>query len=66
MLPDPTAQHSRKVFRRKKNIAAVDVNQQHWVEESGQWLENADKTHLVLASGKPVSQICKKSLTEPA
>ena len=27
-----------------------------WLEESGQWLENVDWIHLVLASGKPVLQ----------
>ena len=27
-----------------------------WFEESGQWLENVDRTHLVLASGMPVIQ----------
>ena len=26
------------------------------LEESGQWLENVDQTHLVLASGKLVTQ----------
>ena len=26
------------------------------MEESGQWLENVDRTNLVLASGKPVLQ----------
>ena len=37
-------------------IDVAEVNQQRWLEESGQWLENVD---LVLASGKPVLQ--KKS-----
>ena len=32
------------------------VNVPLWLEESGQWLENADPTHLVLASGKSVLQ----------
>ena len=27
-----------------------------WLEESGQWLENVDRTRLVLASGNPVLQ----------
>ena len=31
-----------------------------WLAESGQWLENVDQTHLVLASGKPVLQKKKK------
>ena len=26
------------------------------IRVSGQWLENVDRTHLVLASGKPVLQ----------
>ena len=26
------------------------------LEESGQWLENVDRTHLVMASGKPELQ----------
>ena len=33
-----------------------EVNQQRWLEESRQWLENVDRTHLVLASDKPVLQ----------
>ena len=28
----------------------INVAQQHWLEESGHWLENVDRTHLVLAS----------------
>ena len=50
-------------------IDVAEVNQLHWLEESRQWLENVDQTHLVLASGKPVLQkncICisrKKQLT---
>ena len=27
-----------------------------WLEESGQWRENVDRTHFVLASVKPVLQ----------
>ena len=34
----------------------VEVNQQRWLEESGQRLENVDRTHLALASGKLVLQ----------
>ena len=41
---------------RGKIIDVAEVNQQHWIEERGQWLENVDRTHLVLASGKPVLQ----------
>ena len=39
---------------RGKNNPIVEVNQQRWLEESGQWLENVYRTNLVLASGKPV------------
>ena len=38
---------------KKINDVAQD-DQLRWVEESGQWLENFDRTHLVLASCKPV------------
>ena len=31
---------------------AVEVNQRRCLEECGQWLENVNPTHLVLASGK--------------
>ena len=34
----------------------IDVYQWHWLEESGQWLENVDRTHLVLSRGKSVLQ----------
>ena len=33
-------------------IYVDEFNQQLWLEESGQWLENVDQTHLILASGK--------------
>ena len=29
-----------------------EVNQQRWLEESRQWLENVDRTHLVPAKGQ--------------
>ena len=50
------SQRSQKNFRGK--IADIaEVNQRCYLEESGQWLENADQTHLVLAvGGKPVLQ----------
>ena len=38
------------------SIDVAEVNQQHWLEESGRWFANVDQTHLVLASGKPVLQ----------
>ena len=35
---------------RGKNMDVAEVNQQCWFEESGQWLEDVDGTHLVLAN----------------
>ena len=32
----------------------AEINRRRWLEESGQRLENVDRTHLVLASGKQV------------
>ena len=40
-----------------------EVHQRCCLEESGQWLENVDGTHLVLASGKLVLQ--KSFLLDP-
>ena len=41
----------------EENIVNVaDVNQRRCLRESGQWLENVEQTHLVLASGKLVLQ----------
>ena len=37
-------------------VDVAEVNQRQCLEESGQWLENVDRTHLVLASGKLVLQ----------
>ena len=37
-------------------IHVAEVNQPSRLEESGQWLDNVDQTHLVLASGEPVLQ----------
>ena len=28
----------------------INVARQHWLEESGHWLKNVDRTHLALAS----------------
>ena len=39
-----------------KIIDVAEVSQWRWAEESGQWLENVDRTHLVQASGKQVLQ----------
>ena len=41
-------------FFEEKIINVAEVNSQHWLEESGQWLDFVDRTHLVLASGRPV------------
>ena len=41
----------------RKIIDVAEANQQRWLEESGQWLENVDQTLQVLASGKSVLQI---------
>ena len=51
--PGFDCEHSRNFFR-GKIINITEVNQWRWLEESGQWLENVDRTHLVLVSGKPV------------
>ena len=39
---------------REKIVDIAEVYQWHCLEGSGQWLENADQTYLVLASGKLV------------
>ena len=59
LLLDPAAQCSipsipQKVSERK--IVVAEVNQLRGLEESGQWFENVDQTHLVLASGKLLFQ----------
>ena len=38
-------------FQKKTIADVVKANQQHCLEESGQWLENVDQTQLVMASG---------------
>ena len=53
--PGFDSQRSQKNFR-GKIIDVAEDNQRPWLEESGQWLENVDRTHLDLASGKPVLQ----------
>ena len=40
----------------KKNDRCCEVNQWRWLDESGQWLEIVDQTHLVLAGRKAVLQ----------
>ena len=50
-------------FFSEENIADVaEVNQQQCLEESGQWLENVDRTHLALVNGKRVLQKTKITL----
>ena len=44
-----------EIFSEEKNVHIAEVNQIRCFEESGQWLQNVDWTHLVLASGKRVS-----------
>ena len=41
---------------KEKSIDIAEVKQCRWLEYSGLCLENVDRTHLVLASGKPVQQ----------
>ena len=36
----------------KNYFQVVEIYGSRWFEESGEWLENVDQTHLVLASGK--------------
>ena len=56
LLPDPADRglipSVPKKIKRKKFINVAEINQQRCLEESGQWLENVDQIHLVLASGK--------------
>ena len=47
------SQRSQKKFR-GTIVDVPEVNQWHCLEESGQWLENVNRTHLVVGSGKLV------------
>ena len=42
-------QHSQKCFK-GKIVKVAEANQQRWLEERGQRLDNFDQIHLVLAS----------------
>ena len=42
--------HSQKNLE-VKIVGIAEVNQRRCLEESGQWLENVDRNHLILASG---------------
>ena len=64
MFQNVSGQHSTmasvlcvpKKISEEKIVDVAEVNQRRWLEESGQWLENVDQTHIVLASGKLVLQ----------
>ena len=56
LLPYPAAPGSILTVFEHKIVNVVEVNQRLCLEESGQWLENIDQTHLVLAGGKLVQQ----------
>ena len=43
-------------FLQEKNAKVAEINNRRCLDESGQWLENVDRTNLVLASGKLVLQ----------
>ena len=53
MLRDPAFP---TCFSEGKNVNVAEGYLLRYFEESGQWLENVDQTHLVLASGKLVQQ----------
>ena len=60
LLPAPAAPGlvpsiPKKILKEQINDVA-EVNKWRCLDESGQCLENADQTHLVLASGKLVLQ----------
>ena len=55
MLPDPVALGLvPKKFSVEKIINNAEIYQWRWLKESGLWLENEDRTHLVLASARQV------------
>ena len=60
MLSDPVAPGLTpcipEFFSEEKIIDTAEVIQRRWLEEREQWLENVDRIHLVLASGKLVLQ----------
>ena len=53
--PGFDSQHCQKNSG-EKIVDVAGVNRWHGLEESGQWLENVDRTHFVLASDKLVLQ----------
>ena len=52
-------QRTRNILR-GKIVKVADVNQRRWLEESGQWLENDDQTHLVQASASTKKELSEK------
>ena len=52
-------------FCNKKIVDVAEVNQWRCLEDSGQWLENVDRAHLALTSGKPVLQKILQRRGEP-
>ena len=49
-------------FESQQSRKFSEVNQRHWLEESGQLLENVDQTHLFLASGQYYKKEAAKGL----
>ena len=43
-------------FSEEKVVNVAEIKQWRCLKESGQWLENVDRTHIVLASVKLVPQ----------
>ena len=60
LLPDPAAPvlipRVPEIFSDNKIFHVAEVYQWCWLEESGLWLENGDRTFVVLTSGKPLLQ----------
>ena len=60
-LPRFKSKHA-EIFFEEKFVDVAEVNEWRCFEESEQWLENVDRTHLVLASGKwQVASWCYKT-----
>ena len=51
LAPRPSCCPGLKKISEEKFVCVGEVIQRHCLEESGQWLENVDQTHLVLVSG---------------
>ena len=45
-----------EIFSEEKIVNVAEVNLRGSLEENGLWIENVDRTNLVLASGKLVLQ----------